>query len=165
MRQHTRVLATAISLVAVVALLAVAITARGVPPTAHATPANPPDEAAITYYFEVLNAGMLSGDFSALAEVYAPDAVLTQSNPKGVTVVAHGLTEITAWYQGFQAKFPGIQFTQESMRSLAPHVVLSYERAGGPTWVAPGRCMHVFALKGGKIVSTDWATFYGGQPA
>jgi hypothetical protein len=134
-------------------------------PLVNAAPANPPDEGVVTYYFQVLNAGMISGDFSELSEVYAPDAVLTQSNPKGVTVVAHGITEITAWYQGFQAKFPGIQFTSDSMRSLAPHVVLSYERAGGPTWIAPGRCMHVFALKGGKIVSTDWATYYGGQPA
>jgi hypothetical protein len=62
------------------------------------------------------------------------------------------------------AKCTGIQFTQDSMRSLAPHVVLTYEHAGLPTSVAPGRCMHVFTLKGGKIVPLDWATFYGGQP-
>jgi hypothetical protein len=68
----------------------------------------------------------------------APDAILTQSNPKSVTVVAHGLTEITAWYQGFQTKFPGMQFTQEGMRSLAPHVVLSYEHALPPGWVSLG---------------------------
>jgi hypothetical protein len=157
-------LATVISLVAFMALLMAAITARSAPPTAHAAPADPPDEAVVTYYFQVLNEGLISGDFSELSEVYAPDAVLTQSNPKGVTVVAHGIAEITAWYEGFQVKFPGIQFTQESMRSLAPHVVLSYEHAGLTTYVAPGRCMHVFTLKGGKIVSTDWATFYGGQP-
>jgi hypothetical protein len=62
------------------------------------------------------------------------------------------------------AKCTGIQFTQDSMRSLAPHVVLTYEHAGLPTSVAPGRCMHVFTLKGGKIVTLDWATYYGGQP-
>jgi hypothetical protein len=122
-----------------------------------------PDQAVVTYYFQVLNAGLLSGDFSELAEVYAPDATLTQSNPKGVTIVANGLDAITTWYRGFQARFPGIQFTQESMRSLAPHVVLSYEHAGLPTAAQPGRCMHVFTLKGGKIVSTDWATYFGGQ--
>jgi hypothetical protein len=123
-----------------------------------------PDQAVVTYYFQVLNAGMISGDFSELAEVYAPDAVLTQSNPKGVTIVANGLDAITAWYQGFQAKFHGIQFTQDSMRSLAPHVVLSYEHAGLATATAPGRCMHVFTIEGGKIASTDWATFFGGTP-
>ncbi len=90
---------------------------------------------------------------------------VNQSNPKGVTIVAHGIDEITAWYQSFQAKFSGIQFTQDSMRSLAPHVVLSYEHAGKPTWIAPGRCMHVFTLKGGMIETVDWATFYGGVPA
>jgi hypothetical protein len=78
-------------------------------------------------------------------------------------VVAHGLPEIIAWYQGFRAKFPDTQFTRESTRTLVPHVVLSYERAllG---WVAPGRRMHVFALKGGKSVTTDWVTYFGGQP-
>lgn len=121
-----------------------------------------PDQEVVTYYFQILNEGLISGDFSELSEVYAPDATLTQSNPKGVTIVAHGLPEIISWYQGFQTKFPGLNFTQEHMRSLAPHVVLSYESAQVPTSVVPGRCMHVFTLKGGKILSNDWATFYGG---
>jgi hypothetical protein len=167
MRRHRHIWLTVTTLALVATLLAGAFLAVGSRASAAGTPpaqAERPDEEVIAYYFQVLNEGLISGDFSELSEVYAPDATLTQSNPKGVTVVAHGLAEITAWYQGFQAKFPGIQFTQDSMRSLAPHVALSYEHAGLPTYIAPGRCMHVFTLKGGKIVSTDWATFYGGQP-
>jgi len=124
-----------------------------------------PDQEVVATYFQILNAGMISGDFSGLATVYAPDATLTQSTPAGVTTVYSGIDAITVWYQHFQTRFPGVQFTQESMRSLAPHVVLSYEHAGKPTWIAPGRCVHVFALHEGHIASLDWTTFFGGQPA
>ena len=168
MRRHGYVwlTVTSLALVAILlvgAFLTVSSHASAAGNTPQATQAERPDQEVITYYFEVLNEGLISGDFSELSEVYAPDATLTQSNPKGVTIVAHGLTEIIAWYQGYQAKFPGLHFTQESMRSLAPHVVLSYEHAALPTSVVPGRCMHVFTVKGGMIMSNDWATFYGGQ--
>src|SRR5262249_38646858 len=125
-----------------------------------------PDQAVVDTYFTILNAGMHSGDFSQLATVYDADATLTQSNPKGVTIVAHGIDAIIAWYTTvLYGKFAGITFTQDERRSLAPHVVLSYEHAGTPTWIAPARCMHVFTLKAGWIYTTDWATFYGGVPA
>src|SRR5947199_1737769 len=64
-----------------------------------------------TTYFQVFNAGMRSGDFSALASVYAPDATLTQSNTKGVTTVVHGLADITRFYQGLETKLVGYQWT------------------------------------------------------
>jgi ketosteroid isomerase-like protein len=166
MRQHGRKWTAVTSLALVATLLVGAFFAYGLRASAAGSPpaqAERPDQEVVTYYFEVVNAGVLSGDFSELSEVYAPDATLTQSNPKGVTIVAQGLDAIIAWYQGLRARFPGIQFTQEQMRSLAPHVVISYERALPAGWVAPGRCMHVFALKEGKIISTDWATYYGGQ--
>ncbi len=169
MQRHRRRWVTVVGLSLFAVLLVGALSAYGLqvhaadnPPSAQA---ERPDQEVVTTYFQILNAGLISGNFSALDTVYAPDATLTQSNPKGVTVVAHGLAEITAFYQGLQAKFPGIQFTQDSMRSLAPHVVLSYEHAGKPTWIAPGRCIHVFTLKGGMIETVDWATFYGGVPA
>jgi hypothetical protein len=126
------------------------------------TPADPPDTQVVTTYFQILNAGMLSGDFTALSTVYAPDATLTQSSPTGKQVVATGLSEITNWYTAFQQAHPGIQFAQDRMRTLAPHVVLSYEHAPA-NWPIPGRCMHLFTLKGGLIESLDWATYYGGQ--
>lgn len=123
------------------------------------------DEQVVNMYFKILNNGMRTGDFSALSTVYAPDATLRQSTPKGVTSVIVGLPAIIKWYEGFRARFPGMQFTRTGMRSLAPHVFLSYEAAGFPTWVQPGRCMHVFTLERGWIYTLDWATYFGGQPA
>ncbi len=167
MQRHRRtwVLVAGLSLFAM--LLVGAMSAYGLQAHAATNPQDGrPDQDVVEAYFHILNAGMQTGDFAALATVYGPDATLTQSNPKGVTIVAHGLTEITAWYvHVLYVKYAGITFTQDSMRSLAPHVVLSYEHAGTPTWIKPARCMHVFTLREGWIETLDWATFYGGVPA
>jgi ketosteroid isomerase-like protein len=126
-------------------------------------PTEPGAPAVVTMYFQILNAGMRSGDFSALASVYAPDASLTQSNPKGVTTVVHGLASITRFYQGVRTRVPGYQWTTESMRSLAPDVVLAYEHAGSPPLRVASRCVHVFVVQNGKITSYDWIAYYPGQ--
>ena len=118
----------------------------------------------VTKYLQLFNAGMLSGDFSAMDTVYNPDATLTQSSPKGVTTVLQGLAAITTFYQGLRTKFPGYQWTVESMRDLAPNVVLVYQHAGSPPLSVAGRCIHVFVVKGGKITTYEWATYYPGQP-
>ena len=118
----------------------------------------------VTTYLQLFNAGMRSGDFSTMSSVFAPDATLTQSSPKGVTTVLHGLAAITSFYQGLRTKFPGYQWTVESMRSLAPNVVLVYQHAGSPPLRVAGRCVHVFVVQNGKITSYDWATYYPGQP-
>jgi ketosteroid isomerase-like protein len=125
-------------------------------PEPHAT-------TVVTKYLQLFNAGMRSGDFSAMASVYAPDATLTQSSPKGVTTVVHGLANIITFYQGLRTKFPGYQWTVENMRSLASNVVLVYQHAGSPPLRVAGRCVHVFVVKGGKIATYDWATYYPGQ--
>jgi len=127
-------------------------------------PAPPNATSVVTTYLQLFNAGMRSGDFSALASVYAPDATLTQSNPKGVTTIVHGLTNILTFYQGVHTKFPGFQWTVETMRSLSPNVVLVYQHAGSPPLRVPGRCVHVFVVQNGKITSYDWATYYPGHP-
>jgi hypothetical protein len=129
------------------------------------TPAALPDASTVvTSYLQIFNAGMLSGDFSALSSVFAPDATLTQSSPKGVTTVEHGLTAITNFYQGLRTKFPNFQWTVESMRTVAPNVVLVYQHAGSAQWLTPGRCVHLFVLQNGKITTYDWATYYPGHP-
>ena len=92
----------------------------------------PSATTVVRTYLQLFNAGMRSGDFSAMASVYAPDATLTQSNPKGVTTVVHGLANITTFFQGLKTKFSGYQWTVESMHSLAPNVVLVYQHAGSP---------------------------------
>jgi hypothetical protein len=129
-----------------------------------ATSSDPGATTVVTTYLQLFNAGMRSGDFSAMASVYAPDATLTQSSPKGVTTVLHGLTAITNFYQVLRTKFGGYQWTVESMRSLAPNIVLVYQHAGSPPLRVAGRCVHLFVVQNGKITSYDWATYYPGQP-
>ncbi len=124
--------------------------------------AAPSSTSVVMTYLRIFNAGMKSGDFSALHSVYASDATLTQSTPKGVTTVVHSLTAITNFYQGLRKKFPGFQWTVDAMRSLAPNVVLVYQHASGPSSKVPGRCIHVFVVEDGKITRYDWATFYPG---
>jgi hypothetical protein len=175
MQQHRRawVLVAGLSLFAV--LLVGAVSAYGLRAHAAAVPSaaavssqdGRPDQDVVNSYFQILNAGMKSGDFSALATVYTPDATLTQSTPKGVTTVYNGIDAIIAWYKVFQSKFQDMQFTQDPqhpLRNLAPHVLLTYESAAPVGYHAPGRCMHVFTLKGGMIETLDWATFFGGTP-
>ncbi len=58
-------------------------------------------------YFRILNAGMRSGNFSALNTVFAPDATLTRSALDGKTTVYHGLAAITGFYNTLPAKVPG----------------------------------------------------------
>ena len=79
-------------------------------------------------YFKIFNAGMRSGDFSALASVYSPDASLTRSSTNGKTTVVHGIDAIIRFYEDLWAKYHSYQWTQESMRSLDSNVVLSYEQ-------------------------------------
>jgi hypothetical protein len=124
-------------------------------------------QRVVTKYFGILNAGLASadGDFSALATVYDSNAVLTQSNPAGVTKVFQGLDAVMGFYVGLWHIFPGIQFTQDHVRNLAEDVVLSYEQAGKPTWTAQGRCAHVFKVRHHRIRTLDWVTYYAGIPA
>jgi len=123
----------------------------------------PSATTVVRTYLQLFNAGMRSGDFSTIASVFASNATLTLSNPKGVTAVIHGLAAITSFYQGLRAKFAGYQWTVESMRSLGPNVVLVYQHAGSPPLRVAGRCVHMFVVEDGKITSDDWATYYPGQ--
>jgi hypothetical protein len=170
MLRHRRTWVTSIGLIVFAVLLVGALSAYGL--QARAADTSPPqdgqpDQAVVESYFQILNAGMISGDFSALADVYASDATLTQSTPKGVTTVYSGIDAITAWYKAFQARLPGMQFTEDAnhpLRNLAPHVVLTYEYAAPVGFTHPGHCVHVFAIQAGRIATLDWTTFYGGAP-
>lgn len=114
-------------------------------------------------YFQVLNGGMTSGDFSKLASVFAANATLTKSNTDGKTTVYQGLTEITAFYQSLHQTLPNWQWTTDELRAMNKQVVLAYEHAGSPPLTVASRCIHVFVIKKGKIVSYDWAAFFPGQ--
>jgi hypothetical protein len=119
-------------------------------------------QGVVGTYFGILNAGMRSGNFSALATVFAPDATLTRSTPKGVTTVYHGVAAITRFYQTLPNVAPGYQWATDSIRTLDPAVVLAYEHAGSSPLKVASRCVHVFAIQGGKIASYDWVAFYPG---
>lgn len=114
-------------------------------------------------YFSILNAGMKSGNFSALSSVFASDATLTRSTLDGKTAVYHGLAAITGFYNTLPAKVPGFQWTTDSLRSSSTTVVLAYEHAGTPSMALPSRCAHVFVVQNGKIVSYDWVVFFSGK--
>jgi ketosteroid isomerase-like protein len=120
-------------------------------------------QGVVTTYFGILNAGMKSGDFSALATVFAPDATLTRSTPKGATAVYHGIVAITRFYQTLPKLAPSYQWTTDSMRTVDAAVVLAYEHAGSPPLKVASRCVHVFAIQAGKIASYDWVAFYPGM--
>ncbi len=123
-------------------------------------------QQVVTRYFGILNAGMASAnaDFSALAGVYAKDAVLTQSSPAGVTKVYQGLDAVTGFYVAAWQNFHGITWTQDHVRNLASTVVLSYEHAGRPNQTKPGLCAHLFTVHHSRISSLDWVTYYPGVP-
>jgi hypothetical protein len=129
----------------------------------NATSTKPSAPPVVLTYFKIFNAGMRSGDFSALASVYSPDATLTRNSPKGVTTVIHGIDAIMGYYKDLWTEYPGYQWTQESMRSLDSNVVLSYEHAGSPPLRVASRCLHLFVVQNGKIMSLEWTTFYAGQ--
>jgi hypothetical protein len=150
----------ALSLLAGMLLIGLAGCAADTASAAH----GPKPEDIVAQQFILFNVGMRSGNFSALAQVYAPNAILTKSGPSGVTTVYQGLPAILAYYHSLQAVNPGIQWTTDSMRSLAGGVVLVYEHAGSPPQSVPGRCVHVFVIQSGKIVTYDWAVFYTGKP-
>jgi len=84
-----------VCLVAAIGLTSVfpgAVSAHGALPKKGGNP-----EVVVQKYFGILNAGMRTGDFSALATVYAANATVTQTSPAGVTKVYHGLAEITGF--------------------------------------------------------------------
>lgn len=162
MRRPVRPLLAGLALMAVCAMSTLSA-CGGVAQAQSTGPTDPPDAAVITSYIQALNEGIQSGDFSTLVNIYAPDGVLTASTPNGITKVSTGSAQLLAFFQAFRAAHPGLVFTIDSVRVLAPHLVLTYEHAAPPGWVAPGRCMHLYIIKQGHVQSLDWATFFPGK--
>lgn len=127
------------------------------------TPAPRSAPLVIRSFIRLLNAGMQSGDFAALASVYAPTATLTVSNPKGLTTLFHGLTQISTFYRNVARAEGHPHFTIDSMRSLSPTLIYSYEHAGHPGEAAPARCTHLYVLQDGKIMTDDFVVFFPGK--
>jgi hypothetical protein len=117
----------------------------------------------LVHSFSLLNASMKSGDFSDLAAVYTPDATLTRSTPAGKTTVYHGLAAILGFYKTLPTLAPGFQWQTQSMRSLAPDIVLAYEKSGTPTMAQLSRCFHVVRVENGLIQSYGWVVYFPDQ--
>ena len=171
MRHHRRTWVTLLGLSVCAVFLVGALSAYGLQARAADNPPpqdGQPDQAVVDTYFQVFNAGLLSGDFSALDTVYAPDATLVQANSKNVVAINHGVSAIIAWYTktfGLGTPGHGAQFEPDPrfppMQSLAPHVVLTHEYALPLGFSQAGYCMHVFTLKGGMIETVNWVTYFG----
>ena len=153
----------AITLVIALVLLSACASAQAKSLTSSQAPSHVQSASEVVEHsFSIVNAGMKSGDFSALKSVFASDATLTRSTLDGKTTVYHGLDAIIGFYDTLPAKVPGYQWTTDSLRTLSESVVLAYEHAGTPSMALPSRCAHVFVVEDGKIVSYDWVVFFAG---
>lgn len=169
MLRYRRMWVSIIGLSVIAVLLAHSLLGSGLQVRAYGNPQDGrPDRALVEAYFRAFNAGLLSGNFSGLRAVYAPDATLTQTNSKNVISVAHGSDAIVAWYTkafGIGTPGHGMQFTPDPryppIRSLSPHVVLTYEYGLPPGFSKAGYCMHVFTIQNGWIETVNWVTYFG----
>jgi hypothetical protein len=121
-----------------------------------------PAEVLVARYYQILNAGMRSGDFSAMASVYAPDATLHHSTPQGQTSTFHGLNAIIAYYHRTYLSTPGIQFVRDTWYDLSPTIALNYEHTINSGQRVPARCSHLFVLQFGKIHQLFWVVYFAG---
>jgi hypothetical protein len=133
-------------------------------PFAAARPAAPSQsaEAIVARYYQILNVGLQSGDFSAMASVYAPDAILSRSTPQGDTATLHGLGAIIGYYHRVYLSAPGTRFIRDTWYSLSPTIVLNYEHViNGGQRLSP-RCSHLFVLRNDKIQRLFWVVYFAG---
>jgi hypothetical protein len=154
--RHSRVYLLA-AVVMVLSVPAAILLASAMPAQKHRSA-----EGVVTAWLQALNAGMQTGDFTALGELYAEDATFTLSNPTGSTSVYRGRDQIVDFFEGFQRGEPELRFTQESMASIAREVVVAYENASSPALAAPARCFHVFQVRKGLVQDEHWSVFFGG---
>ncbi len=127
------------------------------------TRANVPSaKALISTYYSHINVDFQNGNFSDLSAFYAPNAVLTMSNPAGATTVFKGLAAITAFYKGLYTKLPKLHFALTSERDLGPTILMRYEHGSTPTMANGPRCMHVFTVVNGLIQTDDWVAYFAG---
>jgi ketosteroid isomerase-like protein len=129
---------------------------------ARAASTQPSAAEVIKSYFAILNTGMKSGDFAAMASVYAPDATLTHSTPQGLTQIFRGLNAINNYYRATHTKYPGFQFEVVTERILSPTIVYEYDVAGRTQLRDPTKCAHLFVVQNGKIETDDWVTYFAG---
>jgi hypothetical protein len=154
-RMRFRIASVVLSSVLALSLVSATSSTRGSAASTN-TPAN-----VVVSYFKVANDILRGASTSTLAGVYAPDATLVFSNPKGQTATFHGLPAIKGWYKVWAVGAAGLQLKQVSTRSPLPGMVIHYEVAVDSSNQVIARCAHVFAIAGGKILSDDFVIYYG----
>ena len=112
-------------------------------------------------YFTVFSHILRGASTSQLAQVYAPTATFLVSTPSGKTAVYQNLPAIEGWYKAFAASHAGFQLTYVSERRPLPGMVVHYEIALDSANVVKGRCVHIFAVANGMIVSDDFIVYAG----
>ena len=155
MRHHVSVL-----LVGCLFLLCAALPGR----VAAHPPLNQQDTSAVVnLYYRIINAGFLSGDFSALAAVYAPDATLVRSTPQGETFALHGLQQIIPYYHRLFQGDPDVQFVRDHWYLLSPTILLNYEHITSRAFRSGARCSHLFVIQNGHIQQLFWVAYFAGM--
>lgn len=163
--------------VVVAALIAGGVFINNARAAGKAAAAPPVAQAVVDKYLGILDTGMSTSacDFSGMASVYDADARLTVSGgpfaPGGPFGAGNafgaqqfdGIQAITGFYTKLchVLHTKGLQspaWTQDAGFLLSPTVLNSYEHvsSGGHTI---GRCMHVFVVRGQRIVSLDWSVY------
>jgi hypothetical protein len=133
-------------------------------PTAAAQPrlSQQNGEALVALYYQVFNAGLRNGDFSAMASVYAPDGILSQSDPQGENSTFQGLKAIIAFYHRVYLNIPGTQFKRDKLYDLSPTILLNYEHGMGTGLRLPPRCSHLFVIRNGRLHQVFWVVYFNG---
>jgi hypothetical protein len=119
-------------------------------------------EALVTLYYQIFNAGLRNGDFSAMASVFAPDATLSHSSAQGETSTFQGLNAIIAFYHRVYLNIPGTQFKRDKLYDLSPTILLNYEHGVGTGLRLPPRCSHLFDIRNGRLHQVFWVVYFNG---
>ena len=134
-----------------------ALTGHTVAPASAAPSAAP--SAVVASYFSIFDSILQGASTFELAQVYAPTATFSYSNPTGKTTVEHGLPAIAKWFKAFAVTHAGYHFTLVSEDSPIPGMVVRYEIASNAANVVMGRCAHIFAVVSGQIVRDDFVGY------
>lgn len=138
-------------------LMLTTLTGHEIARTSAASPAAP--SLVVASYFSIFDNILSGASTSELAQVYAPTATFSYSNPTGKTTVEHGLPAITKWFKAFAITHTGYHFQLVSENSPMPGMVVRYETAFNSANVVKARCAHIFAVVNGQIVRDDFVGY------
>jgi hypothetical protein len=113
--------------------------------------------AAVGVYLAAINSAWRTGNFSPLAEVVAPHAVLVRTAPNGRSGVYDTRNAILSYFRDARERGALPEDGITGMQRLSASVVIAYTEAGGAGNPVASRSLQVFIVKSGMIVGCDWA--------